>query len=148
MNTNKEIKTITINKGENVKSYYYPEMFREHPELLQCIFEKIHPEPAKTNEESKMLYSPQELQVMAYCPIFEKEYEKLIELGYMRKTNDGYLEWLKSKQSLAEYFGSKEKRGKWPDIENLFQLKGLNHLLSVATSKSKDYQKLLKLLYS
>lgn len=52
-------------------------------------------------------YSPQELQVMAYWPSFEKEYGKLLQLGYMRKVKDGYLEWLKSKQSLAEYFGRK-----------------------------------------
>ena len=32
------------------------------------------------------------------------------------------------------------------DIENLFQQKGLNHLLSVANSKSKDFEKLEKLL--
>lgn len=88
-------------------------------------------------------YSPQELQVMAYCPSFEKEYGKLLQLGYMRKAKDGYLEWLKSKQSLAEYFGRKNVKGKWSDIENLFRQKRLNHALSVAIGLSKDY-KILK----
>lgn len=60
----------------------------------------------------------------------------------MRKVSDGYLEWLKSKQSLAEYFGNKEVKGNWKDIENLFHQKRLNHLLSVANSLSKDYKKL------
>lgn len=100
----------------------------------------------KEKDKQEFNYSPQELQVLAYSKQFQKDYNKLIEIGYMRHKEDGFLEWLKSKQSLAEYFGSQEKHGRWCDIENLFQQKGLNHLLSVANSKSKDFQKLEKLL--
>lgn len=80
---------------------------------------------------------------MAYWPSFEKEYGKLLQLGYMRKVKDGYLEWLKSKQSLAEYLGRKNIKEKWSDIENPFHQNRLNHALSVATGLSKDY-KILK----
>ena len=61
---------------------------------------------------------------MSYSAQFRKDYAKLIEIGYMRRKEDGFLEWLKTKQSLAEYFGAQEKHGKWCDIENLFQQKG------------------------
>ena len=98
------------------------------------------------SDEVKVEYSPQELLVLSYSSQFRKDYKKLIEIGYMRRKKDGFLEWLKSKQSLAEYFGSQESHGRWCDIENLFQEKGLNHLLSVAMCTSKDFRNLEKLL--
>lgn len=137
-----ELKNAREENMRNFNGYYYPEMWREHPELAQKFLDEVKIKETIEEERIPTSYSPQELLVMAYCPSFGKEYEKLIQLGYMRKVSDGYLEWLKSKQSLAEYFGNKEVKGKWPDIENLFQQKGLNHLLSVVTSQSKDYKKL------
>lgn len=141
-----EIKNAQEENMRKFNGYYYPEMWREHPELAQKFLDDARKKETTTVERNQIVYSPQELLVMAYCPAFGKEYDKLIQLGYMRKVSDGYLEWLKSKQSLAEYFGEKDVRGKWPDIENLFQQKGLNHLLSVANGKSKDYLALEKLL--
>ena len=122
----------------------YPEMYRNRPDLVEKLFERAGISVNK--HESRYEYSPQELQVLSYSAQFRKDYAKLIEIGYMRRKEDGFLEWLKTKQSLAEYFGAQEKHGKWCDIENLFQQKGLNHLLSVANSKSKDFEKLEKLL--
>ncbi len=98
------------------------------------------------NDKNNIVHSPQELLVLAYSKQFQKDYYKLIEIGYMRRKETGYLEWLKSKQSLAEYFGSQEKHGRWCDIENLFQHKRLGHLLSVANGESKDFKKLKLLL--
>ena len=100
----------------------------------------------KEKDTKDYSYSPQEILVLSYSADFRKDYKILIESGYMRRKDDGFLEWLKTKQSLAEYFGSQEQHGPWPHIENLFQQKGLNHILSVATNKSKDYKKLVTLL--
>ncbi|MBR5032966.1 MAG: hypothetical protein IKX70_04805 [Treponema sp.] len=118
----------------------YPEMVMEHPELIKEMFER-----AIIKTETKQDFSPQEILVLSYCSGFRKDYQRLIEIGYMRKIEDGFLEWLKSKQSLAEYFGS-QQHGKWRDIENLFKEKNLNHLLSVAEKQSKDFIALQELL--
>jgi hypothetical protein len=66
-----------------------------------------------------------------YYPDFESDYETLLQ-GYMRETDNG-LQWLKSKQSLAEYFGNLPKKGKnhkWADIEKLFNEKNLRQSFS------------------
>lgn len=66
----------------------------------------------KLNESSENVkthnFTPKELLVTAYYPQFEKDYDLLLNNGFMIKNGDG-LKWLKSKQSLAEYFSSQKK---------------------------------------
>jgi hypothetical protein len=87
-------------------------------------------------------------------PQFAKDIPILISNTYMAKTDTGYI-WLKSKQSLAEYFAGlprKTKKMSWKPIHNLFDTKDLNNAKSsngnVFKNTSKDYIELQKILKS
>jgi hypothetical protein len=70
-------------------------------------------------------------RLFLYYPDFESDYETLLK-DYMQENVNG-LQWLKSKQSLAEYFGNLPKKGenhKWADIEKLFNEKNLRQSFS------------------
>jgi hypothetical protein len=78
-------------------------------------------------------------------PDFEKDF-KLLEInGYLTVDING-LHWLKSKQSLAEYFGEQcqNKSVEWKPIEELFRVKHLKNIYSsngnIFKKRSKDYE--------
>lgn len=100
-------------------------------------------------KEDQNKYSPQEIAVMAIYPSFKKDYEVLTKNNYMRKIGDT-LQWLRSKQSLSEYFGHQKKPTNWKIIENLFSVKDLKNSFSSngcnTKGKSLDYIDLMKIL--
>jgi phytoene dehydrogenase-like protein len=90
--------------------------------------------------------------IAAYYPQFQKHYSKLAD-DYIRPTDNG-LQWLKTKQSLAEYFDAikpESKRHNWIILENVFDTKDLKNSLSnngnsYSKKPSKDFEELQKLL--
>jgi hypothetical protein len=89
----------------------------------------------------RIMSKPACILVFAYYSKFKKDIVKLLYLGCIDETDNG-LEWKRTKQFLAEYFGSQkiknevkinnkgeEKRtnndyNRWEEIENLFTIKG------------------------
>jgi hypothetical protein len=64
-------------------------------------------------------------------PEFEKDFSLLISKGYMAELGDGNVKWLKSKKSLAEYFGYQTAKSVgWKFIEPVFAETGLKYLFS------------------
>lgn len=131
----------------NVKSFidgsFYVTLRLNCRKMLEAGKEKLN-ESSETAKSHN--FTSKELLVAAYYPQFEKDYDLLLSNGFMIKNGDG-LKWIKSKQSLAEYFSSQKEIGStWKDIENLFDEKGLGHLVSVAEYKSKDFKELQKIL--
>jgi hypothetical protein len=65
--------------------------------------------------------------IAGYYPKFIKHYPELVKAEYI-KTKDTGLHWLKSKQSLAEYFSAikpKDKSNNRTVLENIFGMKNL-----------------------
>ncbi|MDR0286212.1 MAG: hypothetical protein LBI03_00650 [Clostridiales bacterium] len=94
----------------------------------------------------RIMHKPSCIQVFAYYPKFREDIIKLLKLGCIGETDNG-LEWKKSKQFLAEYFGYQKKESehnRWEVIENLFNINGLKDSFSYANKnkKSKDYDEL------
>lgn len=131
---------------------FFQNLLIEHRLNCQKIPNKWRPEIFKIQSDNKDEVSPlsiKEIEVMTIYPKFKKDYEILIENNYMRKSKDT-LQWLKSKQSLSEYFGHQKKPARWKPIENLFNIKDLKNSYSTNGSqtkgKSADYEELLKIL--
>jgi hypothetical protein len=59
----------------------------------------------------RLKFKPACIQVFAYYPQFQKDLITLLKYEYITETENG-LKWLKSKQSLAEYFGNQTKKMK------------------------------------
>ena len=79
-------------------------------------------------------------------PKFKDDYEMLKENEYLLETVHG-LRWIKSKQSLAEYFHSianSDKKMSWKTLEKIFDVKDLKNSLSnngnEFKKKSKDFE--------
>jgi hypothetical protein len=89
------------------------------------------------------------LSIAGYYPKFLNHYPELEGAEYIKKTDTG-LQWLKTKQSLAEYFSAikpKTKRNNWVILENIFSVKDLRSAVSQNGSpfkgkKSKDFEAL------
>ena len=103
-------------------------------------------------QETHLQFTPAETTVMTYYPQFGKDFQKLIDGRCMKRIENG-LQWLYSKQSLAEYFKSLPKNGRsmhWQEIEILFDVKNLKAAASTngnwRKKTSKDYMKLKELL--
>ncbi len=148
---NTEIDSDKHSSQENIELPYSEQV--KYESKINALENKVNELTSELYAKNKLIeelklsnHSPQENLVLAHSERFRQDYDKLIELGYMCKADGGYLIWLKSKQSLAEYFGYQKKRAKWKDIENLFQTKRLSHLLSVTDNVSKDYLELKTLL--
>lgn len=74
----------------------------------------------------RIMSKPACILVFAYFSKFKKDIVKLIYLDCIDETDNG-LEWKKTKQFLAEYFGSQnnmDEYNRWEEIENLFTIKG------------------------
>jgi hypothetical protein len=89
--------------------------------------------------------------LIASFPELTRDYPLLINKGFLKDTNKGP-RWLKSKQSLAEYFKnqpSKIKRIPWTMIGNIFDVKNLKNSISSngngPKKESKDYEEWLKI---
>jgi hypothetical protein len=84
-------------------------------------------------------------------PEFEKDFSLLINKRYMAELGDGSVKWLKSKKSLAEYFGYQTaKIVDWKFVEPAFGETGLKHLFSnngnpYGKKHSRDYGDWLKI---
>jgi len=75
---------------------------------------------------NRIMSNPACILVFAYYPKFKKDIVKLLLLECIIEA-DNKLEWKKSKQFLAEYFGSQrdsDEQNRWEIIENLFIIKG------------------------
>jgi len=103
-------------------------------------------------ETSELLTKPKLIHVFILYPQFQEDYKLLKKHNYIMTTEHG-LKWIKTIQSLAEYFGNlpiTTKRKSWKAIEDLFEVKDLKHHFSQngsATKKqSKDYEALQSLL--
>jgi len=104
----------------------------------------------------RIMSKPACILVFAYFPKFKKDIVKLLLLGCIDETDDG-LKWKKTKQFLAEYFGSqkikdepkivnrnrKERKNdeyaRWEEIENLFTIDG--HKVSGLKASYKNAKK-------
>ena len=89
----------------------------------------------RTQLDSAVLY------LMRECPHFEDALPFLIENGYV-EVRDKFLYWKKSKQSLAQYFGSVLLYTRWSDIEKAFRTNGLKGSYHHATTDSPEIIKL------
>ncbi|MDR1787795.1 MAG: hypothetical protein LBR16_05025 [Treponema sp.] len=90
-------------------------------EVLRCLRERG---PAQAGEGAF-----KRVVVFAAYPDFARDYEWLKTAGYITEMPEGLI-WNKSKQSLAEYFGTQRKTGKnhrWKEIEQLFGMRGLKN---------------------
>jgi hypothetical protein len=93
------------------------------------------------------------LSIVGYYPQFIDHYPKLETAEYIRATDTG-LQWLKSKQSLAEYFSAikpKDKSNNWKILENIFGMKDLRNAASqngnvFKGKKSKDFEGLQEII--
>jgi hypothetical protein len=89
------------------------------------------------------------LSIAGYYPKFINHYPELENAEYIRVTDTG-LQWLKSKQSLAEYFSAikpEDKSNNWKILENIFGMKDLRNAASqngnvFKGKKSKDFKEL------
>jgi hypothetical protein len=109
-------------------------------------------EGSQTKDDEQ--YSPACNVVMSIFPKFKKDIPLLKKHGYINKEGEKYV-WLKTKQSLAEYFGcqylkNKEEEKKnipWKSIENLFNVDNLkNSFKSQYDKRSIDYENLLEII--
>jgi hypothetical protein len=115
----------------------------EIAELLKAQFAAREAERVPLPRDFKLVV------VFAQYPGFQRDYAWLTANGYIAETPDG-LVWNKSKQCLAEYFGnqaSTQKKRRWRDVENLFNVKDLRNSLSrngdLFKKPSLDYEELL-----
>ncbi|GHV75263.1 hypothetical protein AGMMS49942_00840 [Spirochaetia bacterium] len=89
-----------------------------------------------------------ELRILfTFYPNFKKDYMLLKDKFFIEIP--GGLKWIKSIQSLAEYFGNQNTRNRWSFIEAVFKVENLKNHFSTNGNpfkgNSKDYQKLLEL---
>jgi len=98
----------------------------------------------------RIMSNPACILVFAYYPKFKKDIVKLLLYRCISEADNG-LEWKKSKQFLAEYFGSQrneDEQNRWEIIENLFVIKGhkvrnLKNSFKIAKNKtSADFDDL------
>ena len=151
-----ELNMIIMN-GEEM-----PECIKKYREQNQKrkVFEEklITHELKEKGEIAGVNYKPALVIVFSIYPQFQQDYEILKSNGYFTETENG-LQWEKSKQSLAEYFGylprpreTKKNNVPWKEIERLFSLdKPLKNSFSnngnpYGKSQSDDYIKIKKLL--
>jgi hypothetical protein len=109
---------------------------------------------ASADMEARREEPPKEAdQVFLFYPEFKRDYQWLEEENFLERNGDR-LKWLKSKQSLSEYFGCQKKaKGRnveWKFIEALFEVTGLKNSFSkngnsYGKNHSKDYEKLLEI---
>jgi hypothetical protein len=106
-------------------------------------------EEMEVNSETGTGTNTDLLLIFSEYPDFRNDYQLLIKSEYVYKPNDGNISWIKSKQSLAEYFRGITGKGsntKWVIIEKLFKVKNLKESLKAAYHKpSKDYEKWLEI---
>jgi hypothetical protein len=110
----------------------------------------IAPE-GKPNDSIVPKQRPAALNVLfTTYPEFEKDFALLMSKGYMAELEDGDVKWLKSKKSLAEYFGYQTAKSvEWKFIEPAFGETGLKYLFSkngnaYEKKHSRDYEDWLK----
>jgi hypothetical protein len=127
--------------------------YRENNRKRKYFEEKLIIHELKGSGE--LLTKPTLILVFSHFPQFQQDYELLKSNGYFKETANG-LEWQKSKQALAEYFGNlpqKTRKVPWKNIENLFGVEGLKNSFSTngtsyspyTKEQSKDYKELLKI---
>jgi len=127
----------------------YIKEYRERNKQRQLFEERLVKHELK--EKGELLTKPKLLVVFALYPQFEKDYGLLKKHGYFTETELG-LKWLKSNQSLAEYFARNCKHKdnvKWKELENLFDMSNLKNSYSSNggdRKPSKDYAALLTIL--
>lgn len=142
-------KELFLGLGERLKQTHTK---AEMHEWVESLYSK-----QKNTSQVQKIFSPSENVVISLYPQFKQDYQILIDNGYMQKNGD-YLQWLKSKQCLAEYFGDLHKENReqgkisWKGIEKLFNVKRLTSLYSrngnIFKITSKDYEKLQTILKS
>jgi hypothetical protein len=95
--------------------------------------------------------------IFLYYPKFKQDIKLFLKEKIIEKTPTGFLQWNKSKKSLAEYFAylaydypnkkNSDKNMNWNIIEKTFQLEKLKNHLSSAKQFSKlslDFKEILK----
>lgn len=126
-------------------------------DILPIVEEII--QPTDTNQapkaETPKPQSPLQQVINCYSK-FSEHYEILKEHNFFRvsESNSNCLQWLKSKQSLAEYFNyikpESLKRHNWKCIENLFSQKRLASNLSrngnSFKTETKDFEEIKTIL--
>jgi len=140
-----------IENGEEM-----PECIKKYREInrqRKTFEEKLITHELRENRE--LVAKPTLLVVFSHFPQFQQDYEILKIYGYISETEKG-LEWKKTIQSLAEYFGNLplpyiRKTRPWKDIEILFGIKHLKNSFSkngnaFKNNPSIDYEKLQKIL--
>jgi hypothetical protein len=150
-------KNIAIIKRNIYDDFSYSN-YQKYIAYIDIVIERLNVLPVKQQEtppatqETHLQSTPAETTVMTYYPQFGKDFQKLIDGRCMKRIENG-LQWLYSKQSLAEYFKSLPRDGKqmhWQEIEILFGVKNLKAALSTngnwCKKTSKDYMKLKELL--
>lgn len=103
--------------------------------------------PRKETGYDRELLDTAVLYLMRECGAFETHLPFLVEYGYVDVRNR-FLYWLKSKQSLAQYFGDVLGYKKWSDIEKAFTTSKLNGAYHHASADSLDYVELKDMLKS
>jgi hypothetical protein len=162
---------ITLEEAQktHVLAFYVP-IFKEYAEFLkrtETEIDTIINDPEYWNmrtiaEMDKIREAPPEadmerpgfvLSIAGYYPKFINHYPELEKAKYIRETDTG-LQWLKSKQSLAEYFSAikpEDKSNNWTILENVFDVKKLRHAASqngnpFKNKKSKDFEALQRII--
>jgi hypothetical protein len=108
---------------------------------------------------SKLVNNPQEQQKLNLIiltriyPEFEKDFDKLVEKGYLSVTETGYFKWEKSKQCCGEYFTQGKSDGKnftgWNLLAVVFQDEKIKNCLNNKANyakDSRDFEELKKIL--
>ena len=103
--------------------------------------------PRKETGYDRELLDTAVLYLLRECGAFETHLPFLVEYGYVDVRNR-FLYWLKSKQSLAQYFGDVLGYKKWSDIEKAFTTSKLNGAYHHASADSLDYVELKDMLKS
>jgi hypothetical protein len=151
---------VSIAEANGISRNKYNELIYEGLELPECIKKyreinrkkQLHEEKLIKHElkENGLLASkpPALLLVFTYYPLFQEDYKLLLKNEYFIETQNG-LKWLKTKKSLAEYFGYQVQRCErtpWQAIEILFEVKNLKNSFNQDGEKSPDYKELNKIL--
>ena len=135
-------KELFLGLGERLKKTHTK---AEMHEWVECLYTE-----RKGSSQMQKIFSPSENVVISLYPQFKQDYLVLVDKGYMQKDGD-YLQWLKSKKSLAEYFGyckSIDGKSHWKEIELLFCQNKLYQSFQNAQliNQSIDYKNLKKIL--